>query len=467
MNKNLLRLRYIFFDAIAGSVVWVLFLVFRRVVNDAKIFEGIQIFTPNFNYYSSLAIFPILCVAIHFLSGYYVNPIKQSKLTEFFTTLIASAIVSFIIFFVLLLDDVVIDYTFYYKSLLVLFLLLFFVTIVVRIIQSSSIRNDFKKGKWTINTLIIGTGSNAIKIAEDIRKNSYFNRVVGFIKADTSEKDVDKNDVVGTLFNIEKIITDLDVKEAIIALDDANEQRIFEIVNKLFQSNIDIQFTPRLFEILTGRVKIDKFGLNPLVSITNPTMADWQICVKRTIDIAFSLLALTLLSPLIVYLFFAIKFDSKGPVFFKQERIGKHGKSFYMYKFRTMLPNAENGLPKLSSPDDDRITKVGRFLRKYRLDEIPQFANIIKGEMSLVGPRPERKYYIDQIIQQAPYYCLLYRIQPGLTSWGPIKIGYSDTIEKMVERLNLDIIYMESMSLSTDLKILLSTLEILLKGKGV
>lgn len=467
MNKNLLRFRYIFFDVLAGVIVWVLFLIFRRVVNDAKIFEGIQIFTPNFNYYSSLAIFPILCVAIHFLSGYYVNPIKQSKLTELFTTLIASAIISFIIFFVLLLDDVVIDYTFYYKSLLVLFSLLFVVTVFFRIIQSANIRNYFKKGRWAINTLIIGTGSNALKIAEDISRNSYFNRVVGFIKGDTSEKDVDRNDIVGTLFNVEKTIIDLDVKEAIIALDDANEQRIFEIVNKLFQSNIDIQFTPRLHEILTGRVKIDKFGLNPLVSISNPTMPDWQICVKRTTDIVFSFLSLLLLSPLIVCLSIAIKLDSRGSVFFKQERIGKHGKSFYMYKFRTMLPNAENGLPKLSSPDDSRITKVGRFLRKYRLDEIPQFANIIKGEMSLVGPRPERKFYIDKIIQQAPYYCLLYRIQPGLTSWGPIKIGYSDTIEKMVERLNFDIVYMESMSLTTDLKILLSTLEILFKGKGV
>jgi lipopolysaccharide/colanic/teichoic acid biosynthesis glycosyltransferase len=132
-----------------------------------------------------------------------------------------------------------------------------------------------------------------------------------------------------------------------------------------------------------------------------------------------------------------------------------------------MYQNAENGTPKLSSATDERVTRIGKILRKYRIDELPQFWNILIGEMSVVGPRPERKYYINQIIEDAPYYCLLYKIRPGLTSWGPIKIGYSDTIEKMVERLNYDIIYMEDMSLLNDLQIMILTIEILFKGKGV
>ena len=467
MNKKVLRLKYISFDILAAILVWVLFMLFRRVVNDAKLFEGIPIFTPNFNYYTSLILFPSLCVLFHYLSGYYVNPIKQSQLNEIFTTLIASAIISIVIFFVLLLDDVVVDYTFYYKSLLVLFTLLFTVTLVFRLTQSANVRSYFKKGKWKINTLIIGTGKNAKKIAEEINRTSYYNRVVGFIKSEPHEKEVEPVNVAGTLVNVEKVIHELNVKEAIVALDDPSEQRIFEIINQLFQSNIEIQFTPRLYEILTGKVRIDKYGLNPLVSVSHSSMSDWQLCVKRSADILLSALSLALLLPLIIYIAVAIKSDSKGPIIFRQERIGKLGKAFHMYKFRTMLHNAETGLPKLSSPDDERITKIGRFLRKYRLDEVPQFVNIIKGEMSIVGPRPERKYYIDQIIRLAPYYCLLYRIQPGLTSWGPIKIGYSDMIEKMVERLNFDIVYMENMSIATDLKIILFTLEIIFKGKGV
>lgn len=467
MNKNLLRIRYILFDLFSAFIVWILFMAFRRIVNDAKLYSGIPIFTPNFNFYSILFIFPILCVFIHYLSGYYLNPIKQSKINEFFTTFVSSALISIIIFFVLLLDDVVVDYTFYYKSLTVLFLLLFTITYIVRTIQSANIRSYFRKGKWKINTLIIGTGKNAKRIAADVTKNSYFNQVIGYIKIENYEKEIDENEIVGNFFNMEKVIADLNVKEAIVALDDASEQRIFDIINKLFHSNIDIQFTPRLYEILTGKVKIDKYGLNPLVSISQSTMSDWEVCVKRTADIAVSILSLILLSPLIVYICLAIKFDSKGPVIYKQERIGKFGKAFNMYKFRTMYSNAETGQPKLSSPSDTRVTKTGRFLRKYRFDEIPQFVNVIKGEMSLVGPRPERKFYIDQIIREAPYYCLLYRIQPGLTSWGPIKIGYADTIEKMIERLNYDIVYIENMSISVDLKIILSTLEIIFKGKGM
>jgi lipopolysaccharide/colanic/teichoic acid biosynthesis glycosyltransferase len=196
-------------------------------------------------------------------------------------------------------------------------------------------------------------------------------------------------------------------------------------------------------------------------------MSDWEASMKRFVDIVVSILGLILLSPFLFYFMVLIKFDSKGPVFYQQERIGRLGKPFNILKFRTMYSGSESGLPQLSSTDDSRITKIGRILRKYRIDEIPQFWNILKGDMSLVGPRPERQYYINQIIEDAPYYCLLYKIRPGLTSWGPIKIGYSDSIEKMIERLNYDIIYLENMSLVEDIKILIYTFEIIFKGKGV
>ena len=196
-------------------------------------------------------------------------------------------------------------------------------------------------------------------------------------------------------------------------------------------------------------------------------MSDWETCVKRFFDITISFFSLLILSPLFIFLAICIKTDSKGTVFFSQERIGRFGKPFNILKFRTMYNNAENGTPQLSTADDKRVTKFGRFLRKYRLDELPQFWNVLKGEMSIVGPRPERDFYIRKIMEIAPYYCLLYKVRPGLTSWGPIRIGYSDTIEKMVERLNYDIIYIENMSLKTDLKILLFTFEVILKGKGV
>ena len=267
--------------------------------------------------------------------------------------------------------------------------------------------------------------------------------------------------------NIENIIHENTIEEAIIALDNPDEQKLFNYINSLYRYNIDIRFTPRLYEILTGSARMGSMGINPLVSITYINMSDWEISVKRFFDITVSFIALLCLMPLFVFFAIKIKKDSKGPVFYKQERIGHLGKTFHIIKFRTMYQGAENGTPKLSSATDDRITPVGRILRKYRIDELPQFYNILKGEMSIVGPRPERRFYINQIIEEAPYYCLLYKIRPGLTSWGPIKIGYSDTIEKMIERLNYDIIYMENMSLLNDLKIMFLTIEIIFKGKGV
>jgi exopolysaccharide biosynthesis polyprenyl glycosylphosphotransferase len=350
---------------------------------------------------------------------------------------------------------------------LVLFGLLFTFTYFFRAIIFSQVRHNYKTKKWTINTLIIGTGSNALKIAADLEKHATQNTVVGFISTH-KQVGVPSEKVLGNMTQIASIIEKYDIQETIIVLDNnADEIQLFKIINSLFKFNISIQFTPRLYEILIGSAKITQMGIIPLVSITNPSISDWESSIKRFSDIVISLVSLILLSPFLLYFMIQIKRDSKGPILYRQERIGRLGKPFNILKFRTMYVGSENGTPRLSSSNDDRITPIGRILRKYRIDEIPQFWNILKGDMSLVGPRPERRYYINQIIEDAPYYCLLYKIRPGLTSWGPIKIGYSDTVEKMVERLNYDIIYMDNMSLVEDIKILIYTFEIIFSGKGV
>jgi exopolysaccharide biosynthesis polyprenyl glycosylphosphotransferase len=466
MNKNRLIKKYVFTDLLVSLIVWILFMLFRKTVNDAQIFEGVLIFIPNYDFLSSLLIFPFCCAFIHYLSGFYLNPIKQSPLTAIFTTFIATAIISFTIFFVLMLDDIVVSYKYYYYSLMVLFGLLFFFTSFSRLIIASQVRRNYLKKRWTINTLIIGTGNNALKIANELAKKSKQNNLIGFISTDHSMV-VPPEKVLGNMKQIASIIENSHIEESIVALENADEHQLFMIINSLYKFNIDIQFTPRLYEILTGSARITKLGIIPLVNITKPSMPDWEASVKRFSDIIISFLALVVLSPVLIYFMIKIKIDSKGPVFYRQERIGRLGKPFKILKFRTMYVGSENGTPQLSSANDSRITFVGRILRKYRIDEIPQFWNILKGDMSLVGPRPERRYYINKIIEEAPYYCLLYRIRPGLTSWGPIKIGYSDTIEKMIERLNFDIIYLDNMSLVTDVKILIYTFEIIFKGKGV
>jgi lipopolysaccharide/colanic/teichoic acid biosynthesis glycosyltransferase len=187
---------------------------------------------------------------------------------------------------------------------------------------------------------------------------------------------------------------------------------------------------------------------------------------KRFFDILLSLIAIVILTPVYIFCYLGVLFSSKGPVIYKQERIGINGKPFTIPKFRSMRIGAENGTPMLSSKDDNRVTPFGKFLRKVRLDEIPQFFSVLKGDMSLVGPRPERQYYIDQIAQRAPHYRLLLKVKPGITSWGQVKYGYAESVDQMIERLKFDILYLENMSLAMDFKIIAYTLLTVIKGSG-
>lgn len=234
----------------------------------------------------------------------------------------------------------------------------------------------------------------------------------------------------------------------------------------LYPKSVEIAVRPRLYDILTGAARIDEVGAPPLVRITEHKMSDAGLCIKRAADIVAALLTLVLLSPLYALLALLVALSSRGPILYRQERIGKHGLPFRILKFRTMFVDAEGETPQLSADHDPRITPVGRWMRRYRLDELPQMWNILQGDMSLVGPRPERAYFIRQIEERAPYYCLLYKVRPGLTSWGPIRVGYTDTMDKMVERLNCDIAYVENMSLALDVKILFFTVGVLVRGQG-
>jgi len=195
-------------------------------------------------------------------------------------------------------------------------------------------------------------------------------------------------------------------------------------------------------------------------------MPAWQQSLKRIMDVVISLVAMIVLIPLYLFTAIGVKLSSKGPVLYSQERIGKHGRSFKMHKFRSMYVDAESNGPQLSSENDPRITPFGRFIRKVRLDEIPQFYTVLKGDMSLVGPRPERQYYIDQIVKRAPHYRLLLKVKPGITSWGQVKFGYASNVDEMVERLKYDILYIENMSIAMDIKILIYTMLIVLQGRG-
>ena len=414
------QLTYILSDLLSAEVVWLFFSLFRRLVNDGAMFGVDTILIPVFNFYPPLIIYPMVCVVIYYLSGYYLRPFRKNAAKEFITTFWSAVFISLLFFFIIIIDDEVTRYERYLVSLAVLFFLQFTISYFPRLIITRVSRKTVFYRTRTIHS---------ISEANRIQKGT-----------------------------VEEVIIDLPKN--------SSERTLYTIINRLYPLNVEISILPRVYDMLTGAARIVEIGGQPLVRITEHKMSDAEICIKRAMDVVLSLIVMVVLSPLYILLYMLVFTTSKGKAIYRQERIGLHGIPFQILKFRTMYEDAEQKKPMLSTDNDPRITRVGAFLRKYRLDELPQMWNVLRGDMSLVGPRPERAYFIRQIEQIAQYYCLLYKIRPRLTSWGPIKVGYTDTIDKMVERLNYDITYMENMSLRLDLKILFFTIGVIIDGKG-
>lgn len=464
-----MRIRYVAMDFATSMIAFFLFnlsrfylisvgkevATFRSYIFDSKlIIEQITI--------------PLIMLGVYWLSGYYNNPFGKSRLQEFFQTIFSALFNSIWIYFALLINDQIPSRTISYELIISLWGSLFLTTYLGRLLLTSTTLHNLKRHLWSFNTVIIGDSDKAIETATRLTRGQtnlgYY--VIGHIPiAGEKSSQIPHNIITSAQFETLKKGEKID--QLIIApSENATEKQILDLLYHYFPSGIPIKIKPSALAFLTSNIRIGDIYAEPFIDLTSPSMSDSQINIKRVLDIVISIVALIVLSPLLIAIAIGVKYSSKGPIIYRQERIGYRQKPFEILKFRSMVVDAETDEPKLARENDPRITPIGKILRKYRLDELPQFWNVIKGDMSLVGPRPEREYFIRRIVKKAPHYTLVHQVKPGITSWGMVKYGYAEKVDEMVERCNYDLIYISNMSLIVDFKILLHTISTILLGKG-
>jgi exopolysaccharide biosynthesis polyprenyl glycosylphosphotransferase len=452
------------FDFFAINLAWIIFFYFRVQTGLFELLVMPAFFIPMFVvYFYWLIVFTFV--------GMYKSWFASSRFDEISTLFKSSFIGVMILFFLIFIDDVSHGVDSPNRFLIFIYWGVFFLLVSSGRVTIRSIqRNLLVKGIGRRNAIIVGFNNKSKEICDEIKLHPALGLdVVGFlaVKNENLGKEHNGFKVIDNIEKIREIIDEFNIKEVIIVLETHQEATLIDIIGKCESKNVGLKIVPDLYEILSGQARTAQLYGFPLIDINPQLMPEWEKKIKRILDIVISLIALIIASPVIIAMAIAIKIDTPGSAFFRQERCGKNGKVFKIYKFRSMYQDAEkNTGPVWSQKNDPRVTRVGKFIRRVRHDELPQMINVLKGEMSLVGPRPERPFFVEKLAEEIPYYKRRLKVKPGVTGWAQVKHKYDESVEDVKTKLRYDLFYIENMSLRMDFKILFRTFFVVFLGKG-
>jgi exopolysaccharide biosynthesis polyprenyl glycosylphosphotransferase len=464
LNKKTQKILVLLFDFFFINLAWAAFFFIRIETGWFRILIMPEVFLPMLVIY-------VYWLIIFTFFGMYRTWFASSRFDEISTLFKTTFVGIFILFFLIFISDFMEGVESSNRILIFIYWILLFVFVSIgRLFIRSFQRALLIKGIGRKLAVIVGYNSKAQEVHDQILEHPALGLDVEAYVAINPEnvgKTYKNIRVRSTLDELLDIVYKTHASDVIIALEKEDHDLLVDIISKLENKGIGLKIVPDLYEILSGQARTSQLYGIPLIDIMPELMPEWEKKLKRISDVIISFIILIITLPLSFLVSLLIKLDSKGPVLFKQERIGMNNKIFKIYKFRSMYMDAEKSTgPVWSTKDDPRVTRTGKILRKLRIDEIPQMFNVLKGEMSLVGPRPERPYFVEQLSQQIPYYKRRLKVRPGITGWAQVKHKYDESIEDVKVKLRYDLFYIENMSLRMDIKILARTILVVIFGKG-
>jgi exopolysaccharide biosynthesis polyprenyl glycosylphosphotransferase len=408
--------------------------------------------------------------------GLYRSWYAQSRLDELVTLFRTTGIGVVVLFFLIFLDDETTRSQPGMRGLIVAYWFLVFGFVSVgRLGIRAAQKRLLEAGIGARNTLIVGWSHKAYELCDMVLKYPALGyKLVGFVKVGKSaaakkSKRVDYRGVpvLGSVEDLTSLLQPHDVREVLIGLDSTEHDKLLGIVNSCNGYEVGLKIMADMYDIVSGQARISSIYGFPLIEVTPEILKPWEEALKRTLDVFVSTTILVVGSPIWMLVTLLVKLDSPGPALYKQDRVGRNGKMFKMVKFRSMYSDAEKQSgPVWASKRDPRVTKVGKIIRRLHFDEVPQFLNVLRGDMSLVGPRPERPFFVEKLSSELPLYKRRLRVRPGITGWAQVKYKYDESIEDVKVKLKYDLFYIENMSWRMDLKILFNTFYVMLAGKG-